>query len=55
MKARRLIPAVLILLLLCLAAAAASAEKREAKPYTYEILDEETKTAQIVGYKPLNK
>ena len=41
----KIFPAILLLLLLCALAAPASAQTGTVAPFTYEILDEETKTA----------
>ena len=49
---KKIIRTLLIILGLCMLAAAACAETKTVMPYTYEILDEENKTAQIVDYNP---
>ena len=49
---KKMVLTVLIILGLCALAAAACAETKTAAPFTYEILDEENKTAQIVDYNP---
>ena len=49
----KIFPAILLLLLLCAFAAPASAQTGTAAPFTYEILDEENKIAEIIDYTPL--
>ena len=49
---KKIIRTAMIVLGLCALAAAACAETKTAAPYTYEILDEENRIAQIVDYNP---
>ena len=49
---KKIIRTILIVLGLCILTAAACAETKTAAPFTFEILDEENKIAQIVDYNP---